>query len=279
MKKIRYGALSVFCALFSLTACQGQLGQGPPLVLEGKVTEENKTLPAETEADKREPENMSDKQWYVYVPDRFVVYNDGQAHRLLYAADKEYYHYSTFTSISLEEYGFQNISIPSSLAVPQEEVYVIPEGTEFSDLDLSEIPRETVIDDSAIFSSDTRQIYSRRTPGMYMFHAWVQEYDGDIHTLSLKDFADILRIGGSITSDFEDLEKLEDGSTRYTCFYKDDREYTGDGVPYYGKAVVRLKDGKAWCSVFLEKDHADGPRMADYVLKQSVTYAEEGAND
>lgn len=207
---------------------------------------------------------------YVYVPDQFAVYNDGESHRLMYAADTDYYHYATFKNIALKEYGFESISLPASMTAID---YTVPEGTELSDIAIASMDHSNVIDASTCFSQ-TRDIYSIRTPGMYLFHAWVCECDLEIHTLTLKDFAEILRIGGSLTSDFVDLEILEDGSTRYTCLYKDDREYSGDQVPYYGKAVIRLKDGRAWCAIFAEKDHEDGPRMAEYVLKQSVKYGE-----
>ena len=207
---------------------------------------------------------------YIYVPNQFVVYTDGEPHRLMYAADADYYHYATFKNVSLEDYGFESISLPESITTID---YMVPEGMELSDIGIPNMSPDEVIDDSISFSQ-TRDIYSIRTPGMYLFHAWVDECDLEIHTLTLKDFADLLKIGGSLTSDFEDLEILEDGSTRYTCLYKDDREYSGDGVPYYGKAVIRLKDGKAWCAIFAEKDHEDGPRMAEYVLKQSVKYGE-----
>ena len=229
----------------------------------------------ETEAEQRE----IGIQKYVYVPDQFAVYTDGEPHRLMYAADTDYYHYCTFKNISLKAHGFESISLPLSLANTEKQVYILEKGDLLESLDWKHMDRDLVINDSAYFSSDGRDVYSLRTPGMYMFHIWTETYDGEIHTLTLKNFADILKIGGSITSDFEDIEILEDGSTRYTCAYKDDREYTGDEVPYYGKAVVRLKDGRAWCGIFAEKDHKDGPRMATYILKQSVQYTEEDTNE
>lgn len=240
------------------------------MIDESKVQEVETTVKSFNE---EEPK----RQKYVYIPEQFPVYNDGESHRLLYSADEEYYHYCSFTNIALPEYGFENISLPSSLVPNGENTITLSAGEELKDLELENMDRGQIINDSAQFSSEQRDIYSLRTPGMYMFHAWTEEYLGEIHTLTLKDFADILKIGGSITSDFEDMEILDDGSTRYTCAYKDDREYTGDNVPYYGKAVIRLRDGKAWCAIFAEKDHADGPRMANYVLKQSAEYTKEGS--
>lgn len=220
-------------------------------------------------------QNESSIKKYVYVPDTFAVYEDGTPHRLMYAADKDYYYYGTFTNVQLPDYGFENISLPSSL---MEISFTVPEEKTLEEIGIGDLEENSVIDASACFSQ-TRNIYSVRTPGLYLFHAWSQKYEGEIHTLTLKDFANILNIGGSLTSDFEDMELLEDGSTRYTCRYKDDREYTGDGIPYYGKAVIRLKNGRAWCGVFAEKDHEDGPRMAEYVLKQSVVYKEDGIDE
>ncbi|XBX10645.1 hypothetical protein QMP26_41650 (plasmid) [Enterocloster clostridioformis] len=250
----------------------------PPAIPE--TTEESSVQVEEREPVETIPnEAESETQKYVYVPDQFSVYNDGEAHKLLYSADEEYYHYCSFTNIALPEYGYESISLPSSLVPTGENVITLSDGIELKNSGLENMDPGQIVNDSAQFSSEKRNIYSLRTPGMYMFHAWTEDYLGEIHTLTLRDFAGILKIGGSITSDFEDIEILDDGSTRYTCAYKDDREYTGDNVPYYGKAVVRLKDGKAWCAIFAEKDHADGPRMAAYVLKQSAVYAEEGTNE
>lgn len=249
----------------------------PPAMID--TTEESGVQTEEESLAETISKEVPETQKYVYIPDRFTVYNDGEAHRLLYSADEKYYHYCSFTNIALPEYGFESISLPSSMVPAGENVLSLSAGVELKNAGLENMDPGQIVNDSAQFSSEKRNIYSLRTPGMYMFHAWIEDYPGEIHTLTLKDFAGILKIGGSITSDFEDIEILDDGSTRYTCAYKDNREYTGDNVPYYGKAVVRLKDGKAWCAVFTEKDHTDGPRMANYVLKQSAVYAEEGKNE
>lgn len=275
MKKIRIGYIVIVFSAAALVACQ----KGPvkSIAETGESIENSRS----TEEDQIPEGNMGEEtgedtgiRKYIYVPGRFAVYRDGEPHRLMYAANEEYYSYCTFTNLSLPGYGVESISLPSSLL--KNPGYIVTQGENLDDVNLQNLDRDVVMDDSAYFSSDSRKIYSLRTPGMYLLHLWTDEYDGNIHTLSLKDFAGLLRIGGSITSDFEDIEILEDGSTRYTCAYKDDREYTGDQVPYYGKAVIRLKGGKAWCGVFAEKDHEDGPRMSNYILKQSITYAEEG---
>lgn len=268
MKKGRR-LLFVIAACMFTVGCQKQSAENILKEQESEVSGPVEATPSQADLIVGEPIEGSTKQ-YVYVPDRFQVFSDDLSHRLMYAADLEYYHYATFKNISLSDYGFESISLPESLT---ETDYVVPEGIQLEDIDIPARDRAEVIDASTCFSQ-TRNIYSIRTPGMYLFHAWVGDYNGEIHTLTLKDFAELLNIGGSLTSDFQDLEILEDGSTRYTCLYKDSREYTGDQVPYYGKAVIRLKDGKAWCAVFAEKDHQDGPKMAEYVLKQSVKYKE-----
>lgn len=268
MKKGRR-LLFVIAVCMFIVGCQKQSVENVLKEQEREVSGPAEVASSQADFIAGEPVEGSTKQ-YIYVPERFQVYSDDVPHRLMYAADLEYYHYATFKNISLSDYGFESISLPESLT---ETDYVVPEGIQLEDIDIPARDRAEVIDASTCFSQ-TRNIYSIRTPGMYLFHAWVGDYDGEIHTLTLKDFAELLNIGGSLTSDFQELEILEDGSTRYTCMYKDSREYSGDQVPYYGKAVIRLKDGKAWCAVFAEKDHKDGPRMAEYVLKQSVKYKE-----
>lgn len=273
MRRKVLNMIAVFTTIGLLSGCQNgehYITSAPAVEVSG---DEAVATPSTAENSGNQNEISAKK--YVYVPDKFVVYDDGNPHRLMYAADQDYYYYGTFTNMQLLNYGFENISLPSSLL---EVSFTVPEGKTLEETDIENLEENSVIDASSCFSQ-TRNIYSVRTPGLYLFHAWSQKYDGEIHTLTLKDFANLLNIGGSLTSDFEDMELLEDGSTRYTCRYKDDREYTGDGVPYYGKAVIRLKDGRAWCGVFAEKDHEDGPRMAEYVLKQSVVYKEDEVNE
>lgn len=271
-RKVLY-MMAIVTSIGLMSGCQAS----PPYSMQTPAsgTPEGQPEATPSASGKSERETTQKGKKYVYVPDTFAVYADGEPHRLMYAADEKYYYYGTFTGTPLSDYGYKNISLPSSL---QEISYTVPAGETLEDANIAEMAGTSVINASVCFSQ-TRNIYSIRTPGLYLFHAWKQKYDGEIHTLTLKDFAGILNIGGSLTSDFEDMELLEDGSTRYTCRYKDEREYTGDGIPYYGKAVIRLKDGMAWCAVFGEKDHEDGPRMAEYVLKQSVIYEEENGHE
>lgn len=273
MRRKAINMIVVFTTLGLLSGCQN----GKSLITSVPATDAlgNQEVATPSNAESVGNQNEISTKKYIYVPDTFVVYEDGNPHRLMYAADQDYYYYGTFTNVQLPDYGFENISLPSSLT---EVSFTVPDGKTLEEIDIGNLEENSVIDASACFSQ-TRNIYSVRTPGLYLFHVWSQKYDGEIHTLTLKDFANILNIGGSLTSDFEDMELLEDGSTRYTCRYKDDREYTGDGIPYYGKAVIRLKDGRAWCGIFAEKDHEDGPRMAEYVLKQSVVYKEDEINE
>lgn len=215
-------------------------------------------------------ENEDGEIDYKFVPTRFMVYEDGESHYLMYGANELLYMYGDFTNIAYPEYHIAAISFPTSLVNPDYGTKVLGKTDELSVNDMEE---GILYDTSALYSTENVSVFSIEDKTC-LFRTWSMPYDGDPATLNKEIISSLYTQENKMYNLLDEewqADQLEDGSYRYStvCFLRD---YVDDSINSLAIYMTIVKDGRAYCYLAGSYNPENAYWLDTYILKHSFTF-------